>query len=138
MENILDEIEEPAYFSDEEIWTQIWTNPTEVFRYIHEHQYEKYMLAILMAAGVHNAFDRASSQNLGDTLPLIGVIGVSVISGIVFGWLSVFIYAALIRWTGAWLDGEADNILTKSLSLCIYSFGHSFDVNHSTGESLWR
>lgn len=112
MNDILDEIEEPLSFTDEEILTEIWTRPREVFRYIHERQYEKYMLVLLMIAGIYKTFDRASSQNLGDTLPLLGVITVCVLSGIMFGWLSAYISAALISWTGVWLDGEAD---TKSI-----------------------
>lgn len=111
MNNIIDEfeeLEEPLSFTFEEIVTEIWTNSREVFRFIEHRHYEKHMLALLMAAGVSRAFDRASINDAGDTLPLVGVILSCIASGVVFGWLTAYIYAALISWTGGWLEGEAN------------------------------
>lgn len=111
MNDIIDEfeeLEEPLSFTFEEIVTEIWTNSREVFRFIHAKRYEHYMLPLLIGAGISKAFDRASTNGMGDTLPLLGVIGACIISGFVFGWLTAYIYAALISWTGGWLDGEGD------------------------------
>ncbi len=111
MNDIIDEfeeLEEPLSFTFEEIVTEIWTNPREVFRFIHAKRYEQYMLPLLMAGGVSRAFDRASINDAGDTLPLLGVILSCIVSGVLFGWLTAYIYAALISWTGGWLDGDAD------------------------------
>ena len=66
------------------------------------------MLALLIVAGISKAFDRASTTGMGDTLPLYGVITACVFSGLIFGWLTAYIYAALMSWTGRWISGEAD------------------------------
>jgi hypothetical protein len=62
----------------------------------------------LVLAGISRAFDRAVSQNMGDHSSLLSVITISVIIGGLLGWISYYIYAALVSWTGKWLNGTGN------------------------------
>ena len=95
--------------TDSEIFTQIWSQPRRVFRYINATQYESYLAALVAMLGISNAFDNAVSRNLGDEMPLVVVILLCVLLGGVTGWISTFIYAALIKWVGTWFEGKAEN-----------------------------
>jgi hypothetical protein len=108
MENILDETEQPLSFTDQEIFTKIWTKPRDVLKYIHENKYDKYVVPLLILAGISRAFNRAIMKDTGDTLSLLAIIGICLIMGGLLGWLSYYIYSALISWTGKWLDGKGD------------------------------
>ena len=110
MEDILDHFEKPQLFSDTEIFIKIWTKPREVFRYVHESKYDKYVGILLVFAGISGAFDRAVGKNLGDHLSLITILGICIILGGLLGWISNYFYSALISWTGKWLNVKADTI----------------------------
>lgn len=105
MEDILNNFEEEVTLTDKEVFTKIWTTPRQVFKFINNSQYEKYMFVLLVLSGISRAFDRASSGNMGDRMSLFSVIALCVVMGGLLGWLSYYIYAALISWTGKWLGG---------------------------------
>lgn len=114
MENhLLDEMEREYSFTDQEIFTKIWTRPRAVLQYIHDSKYDKFVTPLLILAGISSAFDRAVDRNLGDSLSLMALIITCLLTGGLLGWLSYYIYAALISWTGKWLNahGETPDIL---------------------------
>ncbi|MCC5943425.1 MAG: YIP1 family protein [Bernardetiaceae bacterium] len=111
-EEILDEIEETRKFTDKEIFLHIWTAPRAVFEYIDKYQYSKHIIVLLMLAGISNAFDRAANNNSGDAMSLWGVIASALLLGGVSGWISYYIYAGLVSWTGKLVDGQGN---TKSI-----------------------
>lgn len=113
MENILDENQERNNLTDRDIFTEIWTSPRQVFKYINDNHYDKYVTILLLLSGISKAFDRASMKNMGDKLPLLAIVPICIIAGGLFGWISYYIYAALISWTGKWLDarGNTQSIL---------------------------
>lgn len=90
-----------------EIFSQIWTSPRDVFRRIEESTYEKYMFLLIILGSIDQTFDRAMLKNMGDKLPLAYVIIICLVVGILFGWLSYMIGAAILRWVGSKLGGEA-------------------------------
>ncbi len=109
MENhLLDDMERAVSFTDHEIFTKIWTQPREVLQYIHDIKYDKFVVPLLILAGISRAFERAINKNLGDDLSLTVVIITCLISGGLLGWLSYYIYAALVNWTGKWLHAKGD------------------------------
>ncbi|MBK8367927.1 MAG: YIP1 family protein [Bacteroidetes bacterium] len=112
MEETTNEILEPTNFSDQDVFTKIWTSPRKIFKYINETNYEKYFYLLLFLAGVSRGFDRASTKNMGDNLPLLTIVGFSIVLGGLLGWISFYLYAALVSWTGNWLKAEGD---TKSI-----------------------
>lgn len=102
-----------APIDDNTIIQTVLTNPKKAFEFIHYYRYENYMKPLLVLAGISSAFDRAVNNNSGDKMSLAGVIFLSVLMGGLLGWISFYIYAALIRWTGSWIQGKAktDDIL---------------------------
>lgn len=99
---------ESLELTDGEIFTKIWTSPRLVFRYLNDNRYDKFVNILLILAGITKAFDKASTRNMGDNLPLIAVLAICIIGGGLFGWISYYIYAALTSWTGNWLKGKGD------------------------------
>jgi hypothetical protein len=106
-EGLLPEKELVTY-TDTELFTKIWTSPRVILRYINENNYDKYVYVLLGLAGIVKTFDRASSKSMGDNMPLLGVVATCIIAGGLFGWLTYYLYAALISWTGKWIDGRAN------------------------------
>jgi len=100
--------EQQEILSDKEIFTEIWTSPRKVFRYIDEKKYDKYVTILLVLSGIARALNRAVSNNLGDRMSIWVIIGICIIVGGLFGWLTYYIYAVLISWTGKWLKGEGN------------------------------
>ena len=102
------EFENYDTLTDTEIFTKMWTEPRRVLKYINETKYQKYFYIILFLAGVSGAFDRAAIKNMGENVSLLGIIAGCVLLGGFLGWLSYYIYAALLSWTGKWLDGKGN------------------------------
>jgi hypothetical protein len=116
MEDILDNND--LYLSDKEIFTKMWTSPRHVFKYINDKHYDKYVTVLLVLSGISGSFDRASMRNMGDSMSIWAILGFCVILGGLLGWISYYIYAALVSWTGKWLNGKGD---TSSI-LRIFSY----------------
>lgn len=98
--------------SDKDIFTKIWTTPRQVFKYINDNHYDKFATTLLVLSGISRAFDRASLKDMGDSQSLGTIVGMCIIAGGLFGWMTYYIYAALISWTGTWLKAKGD---TKSI-----------------------
>lgn len=105
--------------SEKDLLLKLLSKPKKVFEFIDKYKYDKYVTVLLVLAGISKGFDQATSKSSGDNLPLLGVIGTSIVFGGLFGWISYYIYAALISWMGKWLDGTAD---TKSV-LRVMAYG---------------
>jgi phosphotransferase system glucose/maltose/N-acetylglucosamine-specific IIC component len=119
MENILDKPEERSTLTDKNLFKRIWTSPRQVFRYIHNREYEKYYIVLLVLSGISRAFDRASMKNMGDTMSLLEIIGYCIVVGGLLGWIFYYLYAALLSWTGKWLNGKGDT--TSILRILSYA-----------------
>lgn len=109
MENILDEKEpEAIHLTEQEIFTTIWTSPRQVFKFINDNEYDKHATVLLILAGISSAFDRAIMKDMGDQMSLVSIVALGVVFGAIFGWVTYYIYAALISWTGGWLAGRGN------------------------------
>ncbi|MFL9834397.1 Yip1 family protein [Chryseobacterium terrae] len=104
-ENHFEEFEKYEALSDQDIFTKIWTEPRRVFKFINDTQYEKYLYILLFFAGVVRAFDRATSKDMGDNSSLLSILFICIVFGGALGWISYYIYAAFLSWTGKWLNG---------------------------------
>jgi hypothetical protein len=88
-------------------WLSIWTRPRATIRQIVDTD-PTYMVHPLVAlGGVAQALDRASNRNLGDRLPLAGILALAIFLGPVFAMIGLYLFGALMRWTGSWLGGVA-------------------------------
>jgi hypothetical protein len=64
------------------------------------------MVLILAAlSGIAQALDNAVSRSAGDTLPLSLILSICLIGGPLGGLVSLYLFGALLRWTGSWLGG---------------------------------
>lgn len=100
--------EENLLLTDKDILTKIWSSPREVFKYLTENQYDKYLYVLLILAGISSAFERASTKNMGDSMPIAGILLICIVFGGLFGWIAYYLYAALLSWTGEWLNGKGN------------------------------
>jgi hypothetical protein len=91
-----------------EIFYKLITSPKEAFRFINNYKFDKHVTLLLFLAGITQAFDRATTKNMGDRFSLPGLIAFCIIIGGIFGWITYYIYAASISWTGKWFQGRAD------------------------------
>lgn len=66
------------------------------------------MWLLLILAGISNGFDRASRENMGDTGSLAKIVVISILVGGLLGWISYYIYSALVSWIGQLFKGKAD------------------------------
>lgn len=112
MNNNFIEFEESQNLTDMDIFTKIWTSPRKVFKFINDNHYDKYVNGLLFFAGISRAFDRASLKDMGDKMSLLAILAICIIVGGLLGWISYYIYAALLSWTGKWIKGQGD---TKSI-----------------------
>lgn len=108
------ELTENLQIEDKDIFTKIWTSPRLIFKYINDNNYNKHVNMLLILAGITNAFDRASTKNLGDNVSLIGILALCIVLGALLGWIGYYLYSSLLSWTGKWLDGKgnSNSILT--------------------------
>ncbi|WP_394776796.1 YIP1 family protein [Flavobacterium sp.] len=104
--------QQEAIVNPTNILTKIVTSRKEAFIFINDYKYNKHVTLFLFFLGIVKSFDKAISKDMGDNLPLWGVITYGILIGITFGWLINFIYAFSISWTGRWLKGVGD---TQSL-----------------------
>ena len=103
------EFEATLSLTNKEIFNRIWTSPRVVFKFINDNKYDKLVTPLLIMAGISSSLDKAAGKDIGsDSMGLIGIILISVVAGGLFGWISYYIYAALLSWSGKWLDGKGN------------------------------
>ncbi len=119
MNNEIESTKITGNLTDKEIFLKIWTSPREVFKFVNDNHYDKYMHILLFLAGISRAFERATVKDLGDKMPLWGLLGFCIVFGGLLGWISYYLYAALLSWTGKWLDGKGDR--TSILRILSYA-----------------
>jgi hypothetical protein len=119
MENEIGNTNKPENLTDTEIFSKIWTKPRAVFKYINDQEYAKFVNLLLVLAGISRAFDRASMNDLGDSISMGAILGLSILMGGLLGWISFYIYAALLSWTAGWLKGKGDT--TSILRILSYA-----------------
>lgn len=105
MELNTEEEQEEYTLTDTEIFTKIWIQPRLVFRYINYHSYDKFVPYLVILAGIYRAFDNAMEKHSGENFSLFSVLFLAIIFGGLLGWISYYIYAALISFTGKWIGG---------------------------------
>jgi len=119
MNNEIENTNRSKNLTDKEIFSKIWTEPRRIFKFINDNHYDKFVKLLLVLAGISRAFDRASMKDMGDKMSIWGILSLSIILGGLLGWISYYIYAALLSWTGGWLDGKGDT--TSILRILAYA-----------------
>ncbi len=92
--------------TDKDVFSKIWIQPRKVFRFIHGTGYNNYFYLLLIVAGIISAFQRKLDKGIEQD-DVVRVVVMSVFFGGLFGWITTYVYASLISFTGKWLDGKA-------------------------------
>ncbi|HET6629706.1 MAG TPA: Yip1 family protein [Woeseiaceae bacterium] len=88
-------------------WFSIWLQPRATIQHIVDTDPRRLVLVLAASGGIVEALNRASSKSLGDSLGLPAIFSIGIVVGAISGILSLFVFGALIRWTGRWLGGTA-------------------------------
>lgn len=91
-----------------ELFLSIWTKPTITLKYILEKCPKQYVLVLLVLGGIVRSISRASERGMGDTMSTASVLLISVLVGGLIGWISYYIYAWALSFTGNWIKGAAE------------------------------
>jgi hypothetical protein len=92
----------------------IWTRPRETIRAIVAEDPRRHVLVLAMLSGIAQALDRASLRHVGDRVEWPVLAAVAVVGGSLFGILSIYLVAVLLRLTGSWLGGRADHAALRA------------------------
>ena len=88
-------------------WFTMWLHPRATTREILDTDPARLVIALAMFGGVLNALAHASVASLGDELSVPMIFALAIPVGMVAGVIALYLGAALIRWTGSWLGGQA-------------------------------
>ena len=104
----------------------IWTKPKATLEFIFANRLKTHTKLLFVLGGIANSVAKAQVNIAEHRTLSIAVLIFAVIVGGLFGLLFYYIYAALLSWTGNWLDGKARTnqfatVLAWSLipSICI-------------------
>lgn len=109
MNDILDYKKPEPEIDENNFLFKLFSTPRKVFEYIDQSQTQRFLYAILFITGVAKSLDRASLKNFGDEYSLTFILGSSLVFGGLFGWIGLYLYSALMYWTGELIDGKAES-----------------------------
>ncbi|NMM47500.1 Yip1 family protein [Marinigracilibium pacificum] len=108
-DTLLDEHKDLKNLSDKDIFTKIWTQPRMVLEFIDKKEYDKWLFPILILLGINGSLENFINNDWGGIFTNVGVsILFGIIVGGLLGWISYYIFAAFLSFTGKWLGGEAN------------------------------
>jgi hypothetical protein len=99
----------PSDINDDNLLLKIWLKPKDTLTHILKNYPDKYVTILLVLGGVVRAIDRASNKSMGDNMSTVAVLGVAIIFGGLFGWMTYYIYAWAMSVTGQWIKGESNS-----------------------------
>ncbi len=127
--------------------------PKETFSYLLKNSTSRYINLLFILGGVVRSIDSISNPEALENQKLVSVLFGAIVTGVIFGWISFFLFSALIRWTGEWLHGKATfrklrTVIAWSLlpSVCtlvivlpqIFFFGRAFLLSDWPSFELWE
>lgn len=118
--------EENIVLTDYDVFKTILTKPREAFKYILKKNYSNYFYTILALAGMSSALNSYVSEDKIYSNSIYYVLPINIILSALLGWIFIYIYAALISWTGKWLGGKGNTdtiykIITYSSITSVFS-----------------
>lgn len=100
VEEPLEEIKRP--------WLSIWTRPRATIRYLVAAQPTRYVLLLALISGLYQNLNGMNEQYLAQGFETWHLVVIAVLGAPITGWLGLYLSAAVLRWTGSWLDGRAN------------------------------
>lgn len=105
-EQLLQE-EAPEVLTTKQIFSLIWTEPRRVLTFIHISKFDKYTTILVLLYSLTSAIQNFNNKYATSNFTTISLVLTGLFS-IAFGFLILYIFAALLRWTGSWIGGLAD------------------------------
>jgi len=95
-------------------WLSIWTSPRDTIRAIVKYDPEQYVIFLAAVAGVGQALDRASANNMGDDSSLLVIFLFALATGSIGGIISLYISGAILSWLGGRFGGQASAVEVRA------------------------
>lgn len=77
----METIDQNTNINADDLLVTIWTKPKQTIEFILKKCPDKYVTVLLVLGGIVRAIDRATMNNLGDNMPIIGVLTLAIIGG---------------------------------------------------------
>lgn len=88
-------------------WISMWLHPRQTIRQIIDTDPDRSVWRLAAVIGIGNALDRAAEKSSGDHGSLGEILLPALIFGPISGIIGLYIFGALLRWTGPWIGGHA-------------------------------
>lgn len=88
-------------------WLSMWIRPRASIQQIVDDDPDHLVVLLAAIAGIGSVLDRACMKSMGDRLELPLILIIAVIAGPIGGIISLYLFGALLRWTGSWIGGAA-------------------------------
>lgn len=90
-------------------WISMWTKPRKTIQRIIDTNPTDKVIFLAIVFGVTNILDQASRKNLGDSMGVIEIFALAIVGGAITGIFGLYFFAFLLRWTGDWIGGKAND-----------------------------
>ena len=90
-------------------WFSMWVHPRHTIRQIVATNPDRLVLTLAAISGIVQGLTNASNKSQGEHASLAMLLLVNLILGPVMGIIGLWVGAALLRWTGGWIGGQADS-----------------------------
>ena len=111
-------LKEALYLSmveeDKSPWLTIWTSPRATIRRIVDHDPVHLVLILAMLGGFAQALNNSSSESWGEILSIPVIFLICAIVGAVSGIIGLYVYGALLKWTGGWIGGQGSSVQIRA------------------------
>jgi hypothetical protein len=104
----MDILDQDILLDEKDVLITIWTKPKLTLGYILKYCPNKYVNVLLMLGGVTNAVNLNYQHFVSDNSFSATLFMIVMVLGGILGWIFSYIYAALLSWTGEWLNGQAN------------------------------
>jgi len=93
--------------TEKNLISQIWLRPTDTLNFIINNCPEKYVTILIVLGGLINSLDKAFTKSSNADKTLIEVLPIAIIIGLLFGWITYYIYAYALSIAGEWMGGKS-------------------------------
>ncbi len=86
-------------------WKTVWSSPKKTVRSAITFKKTRLLYILVIIAGVLRVLDGAVADNMGDSLPFVTILLISLFGGAVVGVVGWWILAGLMTFIGKWVGG---------------------------------
>jgi hypothetical protein len=105
----MDILDQENLLDEKDLLITIWTKPKLTLEFILKYCPKKYVTSLLILGGMVNALNQNYQHLiLHRWFYSILILTIVMILGGLFGWIFSYLYAALLSWTGGWIQGKAN------------------------------